>query len=78
MKDGLVLLAAICLVLGIMIFAMVRFTQMQYAAPKKTQEELIEAAKKRRSYRQDIQDVERRRKALLRQQKQRLRDMQRR
>lgn len=78
MKDGLVLFAAIALVFAVMVFAMIKFTQTQYAAPEKSEEEIMAAYKKERSYRQDIQETERRRKDLLRRQKQRLRDMQRR
>ncbi|MBZ0166437.1 MAG: hypothetical protein K8I00_06490, partial [Candidatus Omnitrophica bacterium] len=62
MKDGLVLFAAVALVFAIMVFAMIKFTQTQYAAPEKSEEEIVAAYKKERSYRQDIQETERQRK----------------
>lgn len=78
MKDGLVLFAGICLVFGIMIYAMVKFTQTQYAAPEKSHNEVVKDYKDRQDYRKNMQDIERRRKDMMRMQKQRIRDMQRR
>ena len=78
MKDGLLLFAAICLVFGIMIYAMVKFTRTQYADPQKSREEIVQDYKEEQDYRQNIDDIERRRKDMMRMQKQRIRDMQRR
>lgn len=78
MKDGLLLFAAICLVFGIMIYAMVKFTRTQYSAPQKSREEIVQDYKEEQDYRQNIDDIERRRKDMMRMQKQRIRDMQRR
>lgn len=78
MKDGLILFAAICLVFGIMIYAMVKFTQTQYAAPQKSRDEMAQDYREEQDYRQNMQDIERRRKDMMRMQKQRIRDMQRR
>ncbi|MCA9393243.1 MAG: hypothetical protein KC900_03480 [Candidatus Omnitrophica bacterium] len=78
MKDGLILFAGICLVFGIMIYALVKFTQTQYSAPQKSRDEIVQDYKEEQDYRQNMQDIERRRKDMMRMQKQRIRDMQRR
>ena len=78
MKDGIILFAGVSLVFGIMIYAMVKFTQSQYASPEKSKDEVVEQYKERQDHRQNMQDIERRRKDMMRMQKQRIRDMQRR
>lgn len=77
MKDGLMLFAGIALVFGLIVYGIYKFTRTGYDAPQKSQEEINEAYEEKVSYQQQIDDVERRRKDLMRQQKQRLRDMQR-
>lgn len=77
MKDGLMLVAGIALVFGLIVFGIYKFTKTNYTAPEKSQEEINQAYEAKMTQKQQIDDVERRRKDLMRQQKQRLRDMQR-
>lgn len=78
MKDGLMLFAGIALVFGCLIMGMYKFTRTHYDTPEKTQEEVEAEYKQKNERQQAMRDVERRNRDLMRQQKQRIRDMQRR
>ncbi|MBP9854121.1 MAG: hypothetical protein KBD53_04555 [Candidatus Omnitrophica bacterium] len=78
MKDWMMLLIGIFVVFGTLVYGITKFTKKAYEPPQRTQTEMNQIFEKKVAQQQNMDDVERRRKDLMRQQKQRLRDMQRR